>query len=236
MKAMILAAGRGERLRPMTDHTPKPLLEAGGRPLIEHLILSLAAAGFRHLVVNLAYLGDQIRDYLGDGTRWGLGIDYSHEGPEPLETGGGIRHALPLLGPEPFLVVNGDIATDFPFERLQGTLREDAHLVLTRNPAHHPHGDFALHAGHIHTDGEQRLTFAGIGVYRPSLFAGLPEGRFALAPLLREAMARGRVSGELYPGFWMDIGTRERLQDLDAHLRGSVAPYGTSDRCWRSDS
>ena len=234
MKAMILAAGRGERLRPLTDHTPKPLLEAGERPLIEHLIVALAQAGFRELVVNLAYLGDQIREHLGDGHRWSVSIAYSDEGPEPLETAGGIRHALPLLGDVPFLVVNGDIATDFPFERLHRPPPGDAHLVLTANPEHHPVGDFALHGQTLMPDGAERHTFAGIGLYRPSLFANLPEGRCALAPLLREAMAHGRVTGELYPGFWMDIGTRERLQEFDARLRQTHTPSGTSDRATQS--
>lgn len=233
---MILAAGRGERLRPLTDHTPKPLLEAGGRPLIEHLLVALAAAGFREMVVNLAYRGEQIRDHLGDGSRWGIGIEYSHEGPEPLETGGGIRHALPLLGDEPFVVVNGDIATEFPFERLRQPLQGDAHLVLTPNPAHHPGGDFALQGRSLQPDGTARHTFAGIGVYRPSLFAELPEGRFALAPLLRDAMARGRVSGELYTGFWMDIGTHERLQALDSRLRRPQRSNGTANRSAWSES
>ena len=231
---MILAAGRGERLRPLTDHTPKPLLQAGGRPLIEHLIVALAAAGFRELVVNLAYLGDQIREHLGDGRRWGIGIAYSDEGPEPLETAGGIRHALPLLGNDPFLVVNGDIATDFPFERLHRPPSGDAHLVLTANPEHHPVGDFALDGQSLRANGRERHTFAGIGLYRPSLFASLPEGRCALAPLLREAMAHGRVTGELHAGFWMDIGTRERLQEFDARLRQAFAPVGTSDRTAQS--
>ena len=234
MKAMILAAGRGERLRPLTDHTPKPLLEAGGRPLIEHLIVALAAAGFRELVVNLAYLGELIRTYLGDGSRWGISIVYSHEGPEPLETAGGIRHALPLLGDQPFLVVNGDIATDFPFEALRRPVPTDAHLILTANPSHHPKGDFALQGHLLCPDGAERHTFAGIGVYRPALFAGLPEGRHALAPLLRQAMAQGRISGELYSGFWMDIGTHHRLAQLDMHLCGSRPQGGTSERSLRS--
>jgi MurNAc alpha-1-phosphate uridylyltransferase len=219
MKAMILAAGRGERLRPMTDHTPKPLLEAGGQPLIVHLIERLADSNFRDLVVNLAYLGDQIRDYLGDGGRWDVDIEYSHEGPEPLETGGGIRHALPLLGKEPFVVVNGDIATDFPFASLRKPLRGDAHLVLTRNPVHHPNGDFALDGDTLKPNGSFRHTFAGIGVYRPSLFANLDPGRFALAPLLRNSIEENRVTGELYQGFWMDIGTTARLEEFDRHVR-----------------
>jgi MurNAc alpha-1-phosphate uridylyltransferase len=199
------------------------------------LLVALAAAGFKELVVNLAYLGDQIREHLGDGRRWGVGIAYSHEGPEPLETAGGIRHALPLLGDDAFLVVNGDIATDFPFERLHRPPPGDAHLVLTANPEHHPAGDFAMQGQALLPDGAERHTFAGIGIYRPALFANLPEGRRALAPLLREAMAFGRVTGELYPGFWLDIGTRERLQELDARLRRPATGSGTSKRTSGSD-
>jgi MurNAc alpha-1-phosphate uridylyltransferase len=223
MKAMILAAGRGERLRPLTNHTPKPLLEVAGRPLIEHLISALASAGFHDLVINLAYLGEQIRAHLGNGRAFHARIEYSYEGPEPLETGGGIRQALPLLGDEPFLVVNGDIATDFPFARVRRQPQALAHLVLIPNPPHHPQGDFALHAGKVAETGGNRYTFAGIGVYHPALFADLTPGRFALAPVLRAAMPRGAVSGELYRGFWMDIGTAERLRHLDQHWRGTAA-------------
>jgi MurNAc alpha-1-phosphate uridylyltransferase len=217
MKAMILAAGRGERMRPLTDHTPKPLLPAGGRPLIEHIIAALVRDGFPDIIVNTAHLGERIERHLGDGNRFGARIAYSREG-EALETGGGIRHALPLLGDEPFLVVNGDIATDFPFGRLRNIPVELAHLVLVPNPPHHARGDFGLNGGRVLDSGEERHTFSGIGVYRPELFGGLASDRFALAPLLRTAMARGAVSGELYQGFWMDIGTVERLRALDERL------------------
>ncbi|CAL1240590.1 N-acetylmuramate alpha-1-phosphate uridylyltransferase MurU [Candidatus Methylocalor cossyra] len=219
MKAMILAAGRGERLRPLTDHTPKPLLPAGGRPLIEHLLVALATAGFRDIVINTAHLGYQIEERLGAGERFGVRIRYSREGTA-LETGGGIHRALPLLGEEPFLVINGDIATDFPFNRLPASPDGLAHLVLVPNPPHHPGGDFALAGGRVLTSGPSRHTFSGIGVYRPELFRGLEDGRFALAPLLRAAMAAGKVSGELYEGFWMDIGTPERLAALERWLAG----------------
>jgi MurNAc alpha-1-phosphate uridylyltransferase len=218
MKAMILAAGRGERLRPLTDHTPKPLLAAGGRPLIEHTLVALVKGGITDIVVNTAHLGEQIEDYLGDGGRFGARITYSPEG-EALETGGGILRALPLLGDRPFLVVNGDIATDFPFARLLDQPKGLAHLVLVPNPPHHSKGDFALAAGLVHDAGPKRHTFSGIGVYRPELFAGCRAGRFPLAPLLRAAMPEGKVSGELYEGFWMDIGTVERLEAFDRWVR-----------------
>jgi MurNAc alpha-1-phosphate uridylyltransferase len=218
MKAMILAAGRGERLRPLTDRTPKPLLRAGGRALIEHTIAALVRAGFRELVVNHAWLGGAIEDALGDGARYGARIAYSPEPEGALETGGGIAQALPLLG-DPFLVVNGDIWTDYPFERLaHARPRGLAHLVLVDNPAHHPGGDFGLEQGAVRVDGAARLTFAGIGVYRAALLAGRRAERFPLAPLLREAAARGQVSGEHYPGRWLDVGTPERLRRLDALL------------------
>ena len=219
MKVLILAAGRGERLRPLTDHTPKPLLEAGGRPLIEHTIAALAQEGFADLVVNLAHLGEQIRYRLGDGSRLGVNIRYSDEGESALETGGGIHHALPLLGDAPFLVINGDIASDYPYSRLREQTRRLAHLVLTTNPSHHPQGDFALEDGRISDRGECRYTFTGMGVYHPDLFADCAPGKFPLAPLLRKAMAADRVSGELYQGFWMDIGTHERLLEFDRRLR-----------------
>lgn len=218
MKAMILAAGRGERLRPLTDSTPKPLLAAGGRPLIEHLIVDLARGGFTDLVVNTAHLGQQIESYLGDGGRYGVTIAYSRE-LEALETGGGIRQALPLLGEGPFVVVNGDIATDFPFATLRQRPNGLAHLVLVPNPEHHGAGDFALAGDSILPSGEPRYTFSGIGVYRPELFADRPLGKFPLAPLLRQAMADDQVSGELYRGLWMDIGTVERLAAFDQMLR-----------------
>lgn len=217
MKAMILAAGRGERMRPLTDHTPKPLLPAGGRPLIEHLIVALVDAGITELVINHAHLGEQVEATLGDGSRWGAVIRYSPEG-EALETAGGIHRALPLLGVDPFLVVNGDIATDFPFATLLGRPIDLAHLVLVPNPGHHPRGDFGLQGGKALDEGEIRYTFGGIGVYRPELFRDCVPGRFPLAPLLRSAMALGSVSGELHQGMWMDIGTMERLQAFDDYL------------------
>lgn len=227
MKAMILAAGRGERMRPLTDHTPKPLLAAGGRPLIEHLVAALVDGGINELIVNTAHLGEQIEQYLGDGRRFGARIVYSPEG-EALETGGGIFRALPLLGDGPFLVVNGDIATDFPFARLKDHPAGLAHLVLVPNPPHHARGDFAVEGGLVNDAGPERHTFSGIGVYRPELFAGCSPGRFPLAPLLRKAMPEGRVSGELYEGFWMDIGTVERLEAFDRWVSGS----GRAARCF----
>jgi MurNAc alpha-1-phosphate uridylyltransferase len=222
MKAMILAAGRGERMRPLTDHTPKPLLPAAGRPLIEHLIIALVAQGFPEIVVNTAHLGEQIERHLGDGDRFGAQIAYSRE-TEALETGGGIRQALPLLGDQPFLVVNGDIATDFPFGRLKQRPAGLAHLVLVPNPDHHPRGDFVLEGEQVADAGPERHTFSGIGVYHPDLLRSLAPGRFPLAPLLRAAMADGQVSGELYRGFWMDIGTAERLDAYSAWLAARTA-------------
>lgn len=221
MKAMILAAGRGERMRPLTEHTPKPLLRAGGKALIEHQLDSLATAGVSEVVINLAYLGEQIPAALGDGHAYGLRIVYSREGDIPLETGGGIQHALPLLGAEPFLVINGDVWTDYPLQCLCPPGLSPmglAHLVLVNNPPHHPQGDFALSGGSLHLDGDTCLTYSGIGVYRPELFAGVRPGAFPLAPLLREAMRAGQVSGEHYQGAWMDIGTPARLRELDRRL------------------
>ena len=217
---MILAAGRGERMRPLTLLRPKPLLEVGGEPLIVHQLRALARAGFREVVINLSWLGEMIREALGDGSSLGVTISYSDEGPQPLETGGGIFRALPLLGPAPFLVLNGDVWTDFPYFRLRerpvgGDL---AHLVLVANPAHNPSGDFALSEGRIVQGGEPRLTFSGLGVYRPELFAGCTDGSFKLAPLLRGASLEGQLGGEAYDGRWMDIGTPERLAQLDRLL------------------
>jgi MurNAc alpha-1-phosphate uridylyltransferase len=215
---MILAAGRGERMRPLTDHTPKPLLQAGGRTLIEHRIEALAAAGFRELVINHAHFGDQIERVLGDGGRYGVRIAWSREPEGALETGGGIFHALPLLGDEPFVVVNGDIWTDYPFARLRRAIDGLAHLVLVDNPPQHPQGDFVLEAGQVRAGGHPRLTFSGIGIYHPGLFRGCRPGKFPLAPLLRAAMERRVVSGEYFKGDWRDIGTPERLAELDRFL------------------
>jgi MurNAc alpha-1-phosphate uridylyltransferase len=219
MKAMVLAAGRGERLRPLTDNTPKPLLRVRGRPLIEYLLGALAGAGVRDIVVNLAWLGAQIRETLGDGRRLGVAIAYSDEGAHALETGGGIHKALPLLGAGPFLVVNGDLWTAFPFASLLGpavlSATDLAHLVLVPNPPQHPRGDFALADGRVRDDGTPRHTFSGIGLYRAALFDGCRPGAFPLAPLLRKAAAADRVAGSLYAGEWNDIGSPERLRALD---------------------
>ncbi|MEQ7920112.1 N-acetylmuramate alpha-1-phosphate uridylyltransferase MurU [Xanthomonas sp. WHRI 1810A] len=218
MKAMILAAGKGERLRPLTLHTPKPLVRAGGVPLIEYHLRALRSTGFEDVVINHAWLGQQIEDYLGDGKRLGLRIQYSPEG-EPLETGGGIFRALPLLGDEPFLVVNGDIWTDCDFTALNTPITGLAHLVLVDNPEHHPDGDFALVGGQVRDDATlPRLTYSGICVLHPLLFVGCPDGAFKLAPLLRKAMAEGLVTGEHFTGRWVDVGTHERLADVERLL------------------
>lgn len=220
MKAMILAAGRGERMRPLTDHAPKPLLAVRGRPLIEWIISALARAGIRDLVINHAHLGTLIEQALGDGSRLGVAIRYSPEGTA-LETAGGIVQALPLLGDAPFIVVNGDLYCDYDFSRLaQRPLGGDlAHLVLVANPAHHPKGDFSLSGDRLASHGPppSMHTFAGIGLYSPALFAGLVRGgRAALAPLLRSAMDQGRIGGELHAGQWHDVGTPERLAALNS--------------------
>lgn len=219
MKAMILAAGRGERMRPLSDTVPKPLLEAGGKPLIVHLIERLAHEGFRDVVINYSHLGEKILAYLGDGNRQGVRLTYSHEDGSGLETGGGILKALTLIDTDPFVVVNGDIWTDFPFARLPSRLKGLAHLVLVNNPPEHPQGDFSLRDGMVLSEGEPRYTFSGIGVYARALFANCNPGKFPLAPLLRTAMARTQVSGELYSGRWRDIGNPERLTALDQELR-----------------
>ena len=233
-KAMILAAGRGERMRPLTDTLPKPLLRAGGKRLIEYHLGNLANAGFHEIVINHSYLGQMIEAELGDGERYGVSIHYSHE-PTALETAGGIAQALPLLrdrlenGPDgnPFLVVNADIYCEFDLARLLPILRrmrEDpeeilAHLVLVDNPSHHTVGDFALDSDRVVLAGEHRFTFSGIGIYQPQLFKGVVPGTAAkLVPLLHRAMALGKLSGEHYPGLWMDVGTPERLHLLNDHV------------------
>ena len=224
MKAMILAAGRGERMRPLSDEMPKPLLRAGGKPLIAWHIEALVRAGIRDIVINHAHLGFMIEAALADGARYGATIRYSAEG-EALETAGGIANALPLLCDEPFAVINGDIACDFDYARLPaiaGAMRARAlraHLVLVPNPPHHPRGDFALRDGRVLAEGGAKRTFSGIGVYDPALFAGIARGTKApLAPLLRAAMVEGAVSGELHAGRWTDVGTPERLAELDRLL------------------
>lgn len=222
MKAMILAAGKGERLRPLTLTTPKPLVRAGGVPLIEYHLKALAVAGFTEVVINHAWLGQQIENYLGDGSQYGVRIQYSPEG-EPLETGGGIFRALPLLGEEAFLVVNGDIWTDFDFSVLHQPIAGLAHLVLADNPPHHPTGDFSLNDRQVHDaqPGAATLTYSGIAVLHPQLFDGCAAGAFKLAPLLRAAMAQGQVSGERLSGQWVDVGTHERLAEVEHLLEAS---------------
>ncbi|MFO8154021.1 N-acetylmuramate alpha-1-phosphate uridylyltransferase MurU [Thioalkalivibrio sp.] len=219
MRAMILAAGRGERMRPLTDRTPKPLLTVGGIPLIEHAIARLHSAGYRDLVINLGHLGAQIEERLGTGERLGVAVRYSREPPGALETAGGIREALPWLGEAPFLVINGDIWCDHPLRPPVLEPATLAHLVLAANPAHHPGGDFTLEAGRVGLSGGHRHTFSGIGWYRPELFAELPRGRRPLAPVLRAAIADGRVAGELHTQTWIDIGTPDRLEQLDRAYR-----------------
>jgi len=220
MKAMILAAGRGERMRPLTDSTPKPLLRVAGHSLIEYHLLHLAQAGITEVVINLAWLGEQIESALGNGQAYGLAIEYVNEGPQALETGGGIFNALPLLGSEPFLVINADIWTDYPLQQLPGSLTGLAHLVLVDNPAHHPQGDFAINAtGHAVAEAAHKYTYSGIGMYSAELFSACEPGVFLLAPLLRNAMATQQVTAEHYRGHWSDIGTIERLQQLEKVLQ-----------------
>lgn len=214
MRAMILAAGRGERLRPLTDATPKPLLEVGGRPLIAHHLENLAAAGFREVVINTGHLGAQLPAALGDGERWGVNIRYSEEPPEALETGGGVFHALPMLGDAPFAVISGDIWCDYPLGQLRAVKCEVAHLVLVPNPDHHPDGDFAFRHGRLRTAGEPRFTFSGIAVYHPRLFEGCSAGRWRITGLLQEAADTRLVTGEVHRGAWFDSGTPERLEAL----------------------
>ena len=219
---MLLAAGRGERLRPLTDTLPKPLVEVAGKPLIVYHLEALARAEVRDVVINLSWLGEKIRAALGDGSRHGVRIVYSEEGPIPLETGGGIHRALALLGPGPFLVVNSDVWTDLDFSRAL-TLEEgaDARLLLAPNPPHHPRGDFGLDGDLVVERDADRFTYTGIGVYRPELFAGCMAGKFPLLPLLKRAIAARRLTGELYRGEWLDIGSPDRLAWLDARERAT---------------
>ena len=220
---MILAAGRGERMRPLTDHTPKPLLKVGGKALIVWHIEHLAKAGFKEIVINHAHLGAQIEAYLKDGSAWGVQIQYSPE-TVALETAGGIANALPLLGSEPFLVVNGDTFTDIDFGTLNLAKPNLAHLVMVDNPPQHAEGDFVLKNGKLTETGENvlstKLTFSGVGVYHPNLFARVVRGEAAkLAPLLKAAMAENLVTAQHYQGAWYDIGTPQRLAELDATLK-----------------
>jgi N-acetyl-alpha-D-muramate 1-phosphate uridylyltransferase len=221
MKVMILAAGRGERMRPLTDTLPKPLLPVAGKPLIVYHLEALARAGVRDVVINLSWLGDRIRDSLGDGARYGVRIVYSDEGPVALETAGGIFNALPLLAPGAFLVVNGDVWTDIDFSRL--ALEPDAHarIVLVPNPPQHARGDFGLDGELVVERDTDRFTYSGVGMYRPEFFAGCNPGKFKLLPLLQRAIAARRLRGQLHRGDWSDVGSPERLADLEKR----VSPY-----------
>ena len=230
--ALIFAAGLGERMRPLTDKTPKPLLPVGGKPLIEWHLEKLAAAGVHYVVINTSHLADQFPDALGDGSRWDLRIRYAYEGTTPLETGGGMLNALPLLGSEPFIAVNGDIWTDADFAALPPEPAGLAHLLLVDNPPQHPAGDFVLDAhGLVQSHGADKLTFSGIGVYRHALLQNwramigdapgteIKPPRFKLAPLLRAAMEHGQISGSQHRGAWTDVGTPQRLAQLESELR-----------------
>ena len=236
MKALIFAAGLGERMRPLTDTTPKPLLVAGGKPLIAWHLEKLAAIGVRDVVVNTSWLAEQFPQALGDGSQWGLQLQYSYEGDTPLETGGGMLHALPLLGPDPFLLVNGDIWTDYDFARLPREPEGLAHLVMVDRPGHATHGDFSLDAsGYVRPDGATLLTYAGLGIYRPQVLSDwrdIIEGnetsgnppRFRLAPVLKALMPDNRITGEYHRGRWTDVGTPERLSRLDHELSSPPRP------------
>lgn len=232
MKAMILAAGRGERMRPLTNTLPKPLLAVAGKPLIEHVVARLRLAGVRELVINLGYRGAQIREHLADGAQFGAHITYSIEGDPPLETGGGVFRALELLGEEPFLLVNADVYAEFAFVPLIATAaqlveNDLAHLVFVPNPQHRPQGDFSLRKGRVLLEGEPRMTFSGLSVLRPELFCNAEDGRFPLAPLLRQAAACGQLGGELFEGLWSDVGTPQRLAELEQVL----ASVDAEDAC-----
>ena len=221
-RAMLLAAGRGERLRPITDTLPKPLVEVAGKPLIVYHLEALHRAGVREVVINLSWLGEKIRAALGDGGRYGVHISYSEEGPVPLETGGGIHRALPLLGSRPFLVVNADVWTNMDFSRVL-TLDEgaDARLMLAPNPPQHPRGDFWIEGDLVVERENERFTYTGVGMYRPEFFEGCVPGKFPLLPLLKRAIAARRLHGEVYGGEWLDIGSPDRLAWLDARERGA---------------
>ncbi|QYJ94654.1 N-acetylmuramate alpha-1-phosphate uridylyltransferase MurU [Shewanella spartinae] len=241
MKAMILAAGRGERLRPLTDTLPKPLAEVAGKPLIVYHIERLAALGITEIVINHAWLGHKLEASLGDGSAWGVSISYSPE-TEALETGGGIKQALPLLGDEPFLVLNGDVYIDslpsvkgLALDAALNTAKiaelmseQEAYLWLVDNPKQHPEGDFALRDGKVNDEDEPKLTFSGMAIYHPRFFAGAPSGRFGQAPLLRSKMQQGLIGGEYYPHLWCDVGTLERLESLDAELRAAQSNTGAT--------
>ncbi|MBU0911439.1 MAG: nucleotidyltransferase family protein [Gammaproteobacteria bacterium] len=221
MKAMILAAGRGERMRPLTDLLPKPLLPVAGKPLIQYHLEALRNAGLQHIVINHAWLGHLLPAHLDSGHQFGVSIQYSDEGAEGLETAGGIKKALPLLGDAPFIVINGDVFCDYPYQQLAGKLAADclAHLVLVPNPSQHPNGDFGIsEQGYALAEATQCFTFSGIAIYRSEFFSSVAEGKQKLAPYLRQAMQQNKVTAELYRGVWHDIGTVQRLHELSAQL------------------
>ena len=216
MIAMILAAGRGERMRPLTEETPKSLVEVRGETLLERHLRALCAAGVENVVINLGWLGDKVLEHIGSGKRYGINVVYSNEGENILETGGGIHRALPMLGTDPFLVVNADIYTDMPLSGIGLAADDLAHLVLVPTPPEKEAGDFALEDDRIRNAGAELLTFSGVAVYRPEFFAGCEAGRFSVAPLLRSAADDDRVSGSVYAGLWRDVGTPARLAELNA--------------------
>ncbi|AOE49120.1 N-acetylmuramate alpha-1-phosphate uridylyltransferase MurU [Kangiella sediminilitoris] len=223
MKAMILAAGRGERMRPLTDRHPKPLLKVDGRALIEWHIEALKEAGINEILINTSWLGDQIPEYLGDGGYWGVNLTFSHE-PNALETAGGIRKALDFFDDEPFIVVSGDVWSEYNYEQLLSQPTKSAHIVLAPNPEHHPEGDFQLRDDNlVIAEGDDKYTFSGIGVYHPKVFADVPLGEpYPLAPLLRELMVEAEVTGELMEGRWHDVGTPERLKKLNESFQRRI--------------
>lgn len=218
MNAMILAAGKGERMLPLTLTTPKPLLQAGGKPLIQYHIEALAAANVSRIVINTGRLGEQIEAWFGNDGRYGVELLYSHEGAEPLGTGGGIFRALPLLGADPFWLVNGDVWTDFDYSKIPVSIVDQAHLILVDNPQHNPDGDFILSGSRVMLVGQPRLTYSGIGLYQPGLFMSVREPLFSLVPLLKQAIGLGQVTGQHYSGNWFDIGTPDRLEALNQRL------------------
>jgi len=222
MKAMLLAAGRGERLRPVTDRIAKPLVKVGGKPLIEYHIEALARANIVDLVINTSWLAEQIVDTLGDGSRYGVTIQYSHE-PQALETAGGIVNALPLLGDRPFLVVSSDVWSDIDYSTITLPRGADMHLLMVSNPPHHPHGDFEIDNGKLRQprpDGDEALTYSGIGLFQPKLFGDLPPGIRALRPVMLETIERRTASAEFHNGIWFDAGTAERISQIESHLSG----------------
>ncbi|GAA4344437.1 N-acetylmuramate alpha-1-phosphate uridylyltransferase MurU [Kangiella taiwanensis] len=223
MKAMILAAGRGERMRPLTDRHPKPLLKVDGKALIEWHIEALKEAGIKDILINTSWLGDQIPEYLGDGAYWGVELTFSHE-PKALETAGGIRKALEFFDGEPFIVVNGDVWTDFSYKGLLKQPSKLAHIVMVPNPDHNPEGDFHLRDdGLVIAEGDSKYTFSGVGVYRPEVFEDLPgDEAYPLAPVLKELMVEAEVTGELFNGRWHDIGTPERLEALNLSFQRRI--------------